>query len=238
MQPDNEPPLLCSESSRRHYTIEGSLAQIATLTLQPDSVCWASKGALMALDPDVRWTLKIPGGLSGTFRRMMSGEGLALTYIQGNRRGQKVMLSANQPGKIIAWDLAEGAVVTTRGAFVAAFGPQIKIDVTVAKRPGAAFFGGAGFFLQKISGQGTVLIHGAGDFVEKTLLPGEATLVSTGNLAAFADLVDYSIQSTGGLRRVLFSGEGLFMTKLTGPGRIMLQTLKRNRPSRPQSRSD
>jgi uncharacterized protein (TIGR00266 family) len=212
------------------YTIEGTLAQTVQLILSPGADCWASKGALMALDPDVRWTLKVPGGLSGTVRRMMSGEGLALTYIQGEREGQKVMLSSNQPGKIIAWDLArDGAVVTTRGAFVAAFGPQIKIDVTIARRAGAALFGGAGLFLQKISGQGTVLVHGAGDFIERNLVQGESTVVSTGNLAAFADAVDYSIRATGGVRRVLFSGEGLFMTQLTGPGRILLQTLKRAR---------
>jgi uncharacterized protein (TIGR00266 family) len=220
------------------YAIEGSLAQTARLTLGPGAICWASKGALMALDPDVHWTLKIPGGLSGTIRRMVSGEGLALTYIQGHRDGQQVTLSTNQPGKIMAWDLAQGPVLTTRGAFVAAFGPQINIDVAFARRPGAAFFGGAGLFLQKISGQGTVLIHGAGDFIERNLAPGESTLVSTGNLAAFADVVDYSIQSTGGLRRILFSGEGFFMTRLTGPGRILLQSLKRNRSSRTQTKAD
>lgn len=188
----------------------------------------------MSLDPDVHWTLKIPGGLAGSVRRMLSGEGLGLTYITGSRSGQQAMLSANQPGKILTWDLADGPVVTTRGAFVAAFGARIDIDVTIARRAGAAFFGGAGLFLQKISGEGTVLIHGAGDFVEQILTPGETTVVSTGNLAAFADSVDYNIQATGGVRRILFSGEGLFMTRLTGPGRILLQSLKRNRMSSPR----
>jgi uncharacterized protein (AIM24 family) len=165
---------------------------------------------------------------------MLSGEGLGLTYITGQRSGQQAMLSANQPGKILTWDLAEGAVITTRGSFVAAFGPRIDIDVTVARRAGAALFGGAGLFLQKISGEGTVLIHGAGDFVEQILNPGETTVVSTGNLAAFADSVDYNIQTTGGVRRVRFSGEGLFMTRLTGPGRILLQSLKRSRATGPR----
>jgi uncharacterized protein (AIM24 family) len=165
---------------------------------------------------------------------MLSGEGLGLTYITGSRSGQQAMLSANQPGKILTWDLSDGPVVTTRGSFVAAFGPQVDIDVTIARRAGAALFGGAGLFLQKISGEGTVLIHGAGDFVEQILNPGESTVVSTGNLAAFADSVDYNIQTTGGVRRVLFSGEGLFMTRLTGPGRVLLQSLKRHRSSGPR----
>ena len=83
-----------------------------------------------------------------------------------------------------------------------------------------------------------MLVLGAGDFIEQNLGRGESTVVTTGNLAAFADSVDYSIRVTGGVRRVLFSGEGLFMTQLNGPGRILLQTLKRARLSRPASRAD
>jgi hypothetical protein len=127
----------CSESSiRMQYSIQGVFAQTVQMTLSPGDICWASKGSLMALDPGVNWTLKIPGGLSGTVRRMLSGEGLALTYIQGQREGERVLLTANQPGKILAWDLADGAVVTTRGSFVAAFGPRIDIDVTSPAAPG------------------------------------------------------------------------------------------------------
>lgn len=207
--------------------IQGELAQVAHLTLSAGETCWASKGALMSLDPDLPWTLKIPGGLGGAARRMLSGEGLALTFIEANRDGQQVVLSSNQPGKIIEWDLADGPVITTRGSFVAAFGPRVEIDVTIARRPGAALFGGAGLFLQKLSGEGRVLVHGAGDFVDRRLVAGESLLVSTGNLAAFADSVDYTIKGTGGVRRVLFSGEGLFMTRLNGPGRVLLQSLKR-----------
>lgn len=210
-----------------NYTIEGELAQVARLTLTQGETCWASKGALMSLDPDVHWTLKIPGGLGGAARRMLSGEGLGLTFIEGRRDGQTVVLSANQPGKIVPWDLADGPVVTTRGSFVAAFGPRVDIDVTIARRAGAALFGGAGLFLQKVSGEGLVLVHGAGDFVDRRLAPGESVLVSTGNLAAFADGVDYTIRRTGGIRRTLFSGEGFFMTQLNGPGRVLLQSLKR-----------
>jgi len=158
---------------------------------------------------------------------MISGEGVALTYLEGSADGQRVTLAANQPGKIIAWDLDGGPVITTRGSFVAAFGPRVDIDVRVAKRAGAAFFGGAGLFLQHISGAGIVLVHGSGDFIERDLAQGEAVLVSTGNLAAFAESVDYDIQGVAGCRRMVFGGEGLFMTRLKGPGRVLLQTLKR-----------
>jgi uncharacterized protein (AIM24 family) len=128
-------------------------------------------------------------------------------------------------------DLADGPVIATRGSFLAAWGEQVDIDVTIARRAGAAIFGGAGLFLQRVSGQGQVLIHGSGNFHERQLAQGEEILVSTGNLAAFADSVDYDIQGVGGCGKMLFSGEGLFMTRLTGPGRVLLQTLKRGKTS-------
>jgi len=212
------------------YTIEGELAQVANLTLDEGETCWASKGSIVALAPTLEWTLKVPGGASGAARRMLSGEGLAMTFIRASADGQWATLAANQPGKIIPWSLDDGAVITTRGSFVAAFGSRVDIDVRVAKRAGAAFFGGAGLFLQHVSGSGTALIHGSGDFVEHSLAERESLLVSTGNLAAFSDRVDYDIQGVAGCRRVAFGGEGLFMTRLTGPGRVLLQSLKRTVP--------
>jgi uncharacterized protein (TIGR00266 family) len=210
------------------YKITGELAQVAMLTLSSGEACWASRGSLMSLTPGIDWTLKIPGGLGGAMRRSLSGEGISLTYVESKQDNQQVILTSNEPGKIIGWDLADGPILTTRGSFVAAFGLDIDITVVVAKRAGAALFGGAGLFLQKISGQGVVLIHGAGDFIDRQLAKEESILVSTGNLAAFAESVDYNIQSIAGCRRIFFGGEGLFMTKLTGPGRVLLQTLKRS----------
>ena len=212
------------------YTIDGELAQVANLELEKGESCWASKGAIVAIDPGLGWTLRVPGGASGAARRMMSGEGIALTFLEATANRQRATLAANQPGKIIAWNLDDGAVITTRGSFVAAFGPRVDVDVRVAKRAGAAFFGGAGLFLQHISGAGTVLVHGSGDFIERNLAEGESLLVSTGSLAAFAESVDYDIQGVAGCRRMAFGGEGLFMTRLTGPGRVLLQSLKRMTP--------
>ena len=133
-----------------HYAIHGELAQVADLTLDKSDTCWASKGSIVAMDPGLGWALKVPGGASGAARRMMSGEGIALTFLGASADGQRATLAANQPGKIIAWNLDDGPVITTRGSFVAAFGPRVDIDVRVAKRAGAALFGGAGLFLQHI----------------------------------------------------------------------------------------
>lgn len=131
-------------------------------------------------------------------------------------------------GRIFTWNLADGPVLTTRGSFLAAWG-DIDITVTIARRAGAAVFGGAGLFLQRLSGNGTVLIHASGDVDERRLEDGERLTVSTGHLAAFSDALDYDIEYVGGVRKVLFSGEGLFMTRLSGPGLVLLQTLRRRR---------
>jgi len=209
------------------YQITGEIAQTASLTLDRDDLLWASKGSIVSHNPSIEWDLKIPGGIGGALRRSLSGEGISLAQIRPLAPGAQVVLGANAPGHIAAWDLADGPVLTTRGAFLAAWGEQIDISVTVARRAGAAFFGGAGLFLQRVSGRGTVLVHGSGDFSEQSLAPSETLVVSTGNLAAFADSIDYDIRAVGSLKKTLFGHEGLFMTHLRGPGKVMLQTLKR-----------
>lgn len=209
--------------------IAGEIAQNARLTFDPGESAWASKGSLMAYSGQIRWSLKIPGGVGGAVRRSVAGEGVSLTFLESPGADGWALLAANAPGHIETWDLeVDGPVTTTRGSFLAAWGADVDITVTVARRAGAALFGGAGLFLQTISGVGKVLVHGSGDFHERRLDSGEEILVSTGNLAAFSSQVDYDIQGVGGCRKMLFGGEGLFMTRLQGPGRVLLQTLKRN----------
>jgi len=214
--------------SGAQYRLEGEIAQVLRLSLMRGQPVWAHKGALVAYPDGVEWHLRIPGGVGAAVSRVFSGEGISLTYIEATRPGLEVALASNQPGKIAVWDLADGPVVCTSGSFLAAVG-DVQIDVTVARRAGAALFGGAGLLLQRISGRGQVFIHGSGDFVPYTLAPGEKLLISTGNLAAFAESVHYDIRGVGGCLKVLFGREGLFMTELTGPGRVLVQSLKRNR---------
>ena len=121
-----------------------------------------------------------------------------------------------------------GEVVWASKGSLMNYGPGIEWNLKVPGGvAGAAFFGGAGLFLQKISGTGTVLVHGSGDFQDVRLGAGEQLRASTGNLAAFAEAVDYDIERVGSLRKTLFGSEGFFMTRLQGPGRVLLQTLKR-----------
>jgi uncharacterized protein (TIGR00266 family) len=209
------------------FTIDGTVAQSARLALADGETVWASRGSIVAYTAGVKWDLKVPGGFASAVKRSLSGEGMSLTYIQATTPRQMVVLGANAPGQIEEWDLdANGPVLTTRGAFLAAWGTDINITLALARRPGAAFFGGAGLVLQRVEGRGTVLVHGRGDFRKERLADGEQLRVSTGNLAAFSDKVDYDIEAVGSLRKTLFSKEGMFMTRLTGPGTVLLQTLK------------
>jgi uncharacterized protein (AIM24 family) len=222
------------------FTIDGTVAQSARLVFDRGEFAWATKGAIIAYSAGLRWNVRMPGGLTGGLKRALSGEGLSLTYLETAAAGgdptapsPSVILGANAPGHIHEWSLDEdGPVLTTRGAFLAAWGDDIDISVSIARRPGAALFGGAGLVLQRIAGRGTVLVHGHGDFRKVTLKSGEECRMSTGNLAAFSSGVDYDIETVGSLRKTFFGKEGLFMTRLRGPGTVLLQTLKPNRATK------
>ena len=211
-----------------HHEIHGQLAHYLRLTFDQGETCWAGKGAIMSYGDGITWGLRVPGGVGGAARRMLSGEGLGLAHVQAERSGVSASFASNRPGTVSIWNLADCPLLTTRGSFLAAWG-DVDISVTVARRAGAALFGGAGLFLQRLSGQGMVAIHAAGDLDQRRLASGETLTVSTGHLAAFDDGIDYDIEYVGGLRKALFSGEGVFMTRLRGPGEVLLQTLKRKR---------
>lgn len=208
------------------FEVHGAIAQSVSITFRAGIPAWASRGSLLAYDDGVEWSLKIPGGAGKAVGRMLSGEGLSLTHLVAKKDRAKVVLTANQPGKLATWDLSRGPIICTSGAFVAALG-DVDIQVTTARSAGAAMFGGAGLFLQRLSGTGIAVVHGAGDFVERQLAPGEKLLVSTGNLAVFSADVNYGVRGVGGCGKSLFGGEGMFMTELVGPGWVMLQSLKK-----------
>lgn len=206
--------------------VEGVIAQTTTITMEPGQHLWVSRGSLLAYSEGIEWTLKVPGGVGKAIGRMMTGEGAALVYVTCTRPGATVVLTANQPGRLATWDLSRGPIICTSGSFVCAMG-DVDISVTTARSAGAMFFGGAGFFLQHLSGRGVVVINGSGDFIEKQLEPNEKLLVSTGNLAVFSGEVGYGVRGVGGCRKMAFGGEGLFMTELVGPGWVMMQSLKK-----------
>lgn len=216
------------------YEIFGEFAQFVRLTLAEGESVWASKGGIMSHTDGIDWRPRLPGGIAAAARRIVAGAGASLTRIEARQPEAAVSLTSREPGRIFVWQLDDGAVVTARGSFLAGWG-DLDITFMVARRAGAALFGGAGVFLQRISGRGTVLVHASGQLDDRRLAAGEVLTVGTGHVAAFAAGVDYDIRYVGGLRKALFGGEGLFMTRLTGPGRVLLQSVKRKRELRVQA---
>ncbi len=135
-----------------HYTISGEIAQSVRFEFEANESLWASNGTLMAYSKGLEWDLRVPGGMGGAISRTLAGEGISLSYLQTHQPGEYALLAADAPGHIATWNLGDGPVITTRGSFLAAWGDQIDITVTTARRAGAAFFGGTGLFLQRISG--------------------------------------------------------------------------------------
>lgn len=208
------------------YEIRGVINQTLAVSLDGGESMWAGKGMLVSYDDQIDWGVKALGGVGKAVSRVLSGESIALAHIVAREAG-KVNLAAHEPGRIVSWNLEEeGEIVALRGGFLGAHG-DIDITATRARRMGAMFFGGGGLILQSISGRGLVFLSVKGDLVDTHLEAGESVLVSSGNLSAFSKSCDYRIRRVGGCFKMIFGGEGLFMTELTGPGRVLVQTLKR-----------
>src|ERR1700687_5918930 len=168
------------------------------------------------------------------------GESLFLTYFRASTPGE-VGFAGSYPGRVQAFDLKPGQnIFVQRDAFVVAQA-SVQLNIAMVKRLGAGFFGGEGFILERLTGPGTVFIHAGGDFVEFTLGAGESLQIDTGCIVAFDETVDYDIQLAGGIRTALFGGEGLFLATMTGPGRVIVQSMTINKlrrelaPSKPSS---
>ncbi len=207
------------------YGIAGILNQVVSFDLEPGERLWAAKNALMSFTEGVDWSPRIPGGPLKIVSRRLSGESVFLLKVVAEARG-RLQLACHRPSLIYDWDLTKGPVTTLKHNFLAAVG-DVSIDVNIARNPLAALFGGAGLLLQTISGTGRAFISVQGDLIDYDLAAGQSILVSTGNLAAFATTVDYSIKGVGGCFKMIFGGEGIFMTRMEGPGKVLVQNIKR-----------
>jgi uncharacterized protein (TIGR00266 family) len=207
------------------HEIIGDDMQAVVLNLGAGDVVRAEAGALMYMTEAVEMDAKMEGGLLGGLKRkFLAGESLFLTYFRSNAASARVAFSGPYPGKIIRFPLQSSAMLCQRDSFLCAAG-NIDVNIAFTKRLGAGFFGGEGFILQRLTGNGMVFVHAGGAVVEKDLAPGETLRVDTGCLVAFATTVDYDIQFVGGFKNALFGGEGLFLAKMTGPGKVYLQSL-------------
>jgi uncharacterized protein (TIGR00266 family) len=211
------------------YTIQGDNLQVIRIRLQPGQELYAEAGKMVYKQPQVAWETRMSGEtlgdkLWGAVKRKLMGESLFLTYFRASVPGE-VGFAGSYPGRVQAFELKPGQnIFVQRDAFVVAQS-SVQLNIAMVKRLGAGFFGGEGFILEQLTGPGTVFIHAGGDFVEFTLGPGESLQIDTGCIVAFEETVDYDIQLAGGIRTALFGGEGLFLATLTGPGRVIVQSL-------------
>ena len=208
------------------YKLVGDDMQAAIITLDPGETVQAEAGAMMFMEEGIEAGTELQGGLFGGVKRLVSGESLfvALFTNRGSDR-RRVSFAAPYPGKIIPLDLAAtGDMICQRDAYLcSAYG--IAISVAFTKRLGAGIFGGEGFILQRLTGDGYAFIHAGGTIIKHELGPGETLNVDTGCLVAFEDRVVYDIKMVSGIKTALFGGEGLFYANMQGPGTVYLQTL-------------
>ena len=206
------------------YKIVGDDFQAVSITLDPGEAVRAEPGAMMFLEPGIHMETTTGGGLMSGVKRMIGGESFFVTTFdnRGNGRAQ-VMFSAAYPGKIMPVDLSRGTIFCQRDAYLCS-ADGIEVSVAFTKRLGAGFFGGEGFILQKLSGNGLAFVHAGGFVIERELAHGEELRVDTGCIVGFEEAVDYDIQRIKGVKSMLFGGEGLFYAVLRGPGKIWIQT--------------
>lgn len=216
------------------YKIYGDDMQMVEIELDPGEAVRAEAGAMMYMTQGIQMDTNLGSGggglgkaLFGGLKRALMGESFFITNFihQGQGKGH-VAFAAPYPGKIIPLELDQlgGEFICQKDAFLCA-AKGIDIDIAFTKKLGTGFFGGEGFILQRLRGDGRAFIHAGGTIVQKVLQQGETLRVDTGCLVGMTPNIDYDIQFIGGFKNVMFGGEGLFFATLTGPGMIYLQSL-------------
>jgi uncharacterized protein (TIGR00266 family) len=209
------------------YRVLGDDMQLVEVALDPGEAVRAEAGAMLYVTDGVEIQTSTGGGMFKGLKRVFAGETFFITSFLYNGTGKGVAaFAAPYPGKIIPLDLTrfDGSVLVQRDGFLAA-AAGIEIEVAFTKRLGAGLFGGEGFILQRLRGDGLAFVHAGGTVVRRELAAGESLRVDTGCLVAMSESVDYDIQFIGGIRNALFGGEGLFLATVSGPGTIFLQSL-------------
>ena len=223
------------------YKIFGDDMQFVEVELDPDEATVAEAGGMMYMDDGIEMETifgdgsqqqgGFMGALMGAGKRLLTGESLFMTVFM-NRTSQrrKVAFGAPYPGKIVPIHLAEigGELVAQKDSFLAA-AKGVSIGIAFQRKLGVGLFGGEGFIMQRLQGDGWAFVHAGGTLMERTLAAGELVRVDTGCIVAFQPTVNYEIEYVGKIKSALFGGEGLFFATLRGPGRIWLQSLPLSR---------
>lgn len=223
------------------YKIYGDDMQYVEVELDPQEAAVAEAGAMMYMDDGIEMETVFGdgsqksggffGALVGAGKRLLTGESLFMTVFQNRGAGKKrVAFAAPTPGKIVAVHLSEigGDLIAQKDSFLCA-AKGVSVGIAFQRRLGAGLFGGEGFIMQRLQGDGWAFIHAGGTLMQRDLSPGEMIKVDTGCIVAFQPSVDYDIQRAGNIKSMLFGGEGLFFATLRGPGRVWLQSLPLSR---------
>jgi uncharacterized protein (TIGR00266 family) len=213
--------------------------QYVEIELDPDETAIAESGSFMMMDDGIQMQTifgdgsdkQAQGGLLGKLlgagKRLIVGESLFMTAFSNISSGKKrVSFASPYPGKIIPLDLSQlgGRVICQKDAFLCA-AKGVSIGIDFQRKLGTGIFGGEGFIMEKLEGDGMAFVHAGGHVFERTLAPGELIKIDTGCMVAITQSVNYDIQFVGGIRNTVFGGEGLFFATLRGPGKVWIQTL-------------
>lgn len=219
------------------YRILGNEMQCVEIELDPQETVVAEPGSFMMMDNGIemqtifgdgsKQNTGVLGKLFSAGKRMLTGESLFMTMYTNTAQGKKqVSFAAPYPGRIIAMDLYHlgGKVICQKDSFLCA-AKGVSVGIEFQRKLGTGLFGGEGFIMQKLEGDGMAFVHSGGHVIERSLQPGEMLKVDTGCIVAFTHDVNYDIQFVGGIKNTLFGGEGVFFATLSGPGKVWLQTL-------------
>jgi uncharacterized protein (TIGR00266 family) len=209
------------------FQIFGDDLQLIEVTLDPNEGIRAEAGTMTYMESGIQMQTSTGGGILKGLKRAVTGESFFITtFLNQGSQKSSVAFAAPYPGKVIPIDLSKegGNFICQKDSFLCA-AQGIEIEIAFTKRLGAGLFGGEGFILQRLEGDGLAFVHAGGTVIEKNLAHGESIRVDTGCIVGFSPSVDYDIKFVGGFRNALFGGEGLFIANLTGPGKIFLQSL-------------
>lgn len=206
------------------YKIFGDNLPAVTITLDRGESVYSQSGGMTWMTDNFLMETNLKGGLLKGLGRMLTGESIFMATYTAQADGAEITFASTFPGSIVAADIGESSIILQKNAFLCAQ-PTVELSMYVTKGLGAGFFGGEGFLLQRLAGQGMAFFEVDGTCYEQVLAPGEVIKVDTGNVAAFQEGVGYQVERVKGFRNILFGGEGLFLTKLTGPGKVWLQTM-------------
>jgi uncharacterized protein (TIGR00266 family) len=207
------------------YKILGTTMQHLVIDLDPEEELWAETGKFLFSTSNVIMDTKMKGGFWKSLKRSFSGESFFLCKFMAEGGPGTIGFAPSVPGTIMARTLGEGEfVIAEKDAYLASEG-SVNLEMTFQKKLRSAFFGGEGFILQKLTGPGTFFIAVSGELIEMDLKPGEQIRADTGSVVMWDSTVEYSIERVKGIKSFLFGGEGLFLVQLTGPGKVILQSM-------------